>query len=290
MSHVLLPGQRLREAREAKGLSVQDVAKALHMSTAYVKALEADDYERLPEAAFVKGYLRNYARLTGLPSDDVANMFSQVMAEEPAKNTTQERSEISNAQGVSQSWLLYAGAGAVALLLVLWWGLAPDAADDSVRSIESQNEQVLSAVESGSADQALIDSSAEGEVSGQESPAIEADVADASVNDAAEDNTVTSSAATQVGDSQPVAETVVASTDVLKVAFSDDCWVKVSDATGATVFTGQKSVANTLVVQGQSPFRVTLGNAAAVSSISVNDNSVSVPAARPGRVLTLRAE
>tara|TARA_R110002073_G_scaffold293075_2_gene458552 strand:+ start:2162 stop:2968 length:807 start_codon:yes stop_codon:yes gene_type:complete len=268
MSHVLLPGKRLSDARDAKGLSVTDVAQALHMSTAYVKALEADDYERLPEAAFVKGYLRNYARLVGLPGDDIANMFSQVMAEEVSANTP-ERTEQSSTQHVPQSWLLYAGISVVALIIVLWFAFSPEAVDVSAQDVGIHDEPVAAAVVEPTGDEApLVDGAIE-DVE-QEFQLAEAE---------AEEEALT-----------PLAEVVAVSADVLKVNFSDDCWVKVSDATGATVFTGQKSAANKLVVRGQSPFRVTLGNAAAVSSITVNDSSVSVPTAKPGRVLTLRAE
>lgn len=277
MSHVLLPGKRLSDARDAKGLSVADVAQALHMSKAYVTALESDDYERLPEAAFVKGYLRNYARLVGLPGDDIANMFAQVMAEEiPA--ATPEYADQPSAQFAPQSWLLYAGIGAVALVIVLWFAFSPDAVDVSAQSMDVNDEQVAAAVGELEGSEALLGGGAVDDAEQEELSATESsEMSAAEIGAEAEEVLI------------PLAETVAVSADVLKVIFSDDCWVKVSDATGATVFTGQKSAANKLVVRGRSPFRVTLGNAAAVSSIMVNDSSVSVPTAKPGRVLTLRA-
>jgi cytoskeleton protein RodZ len=282
MSHVLLPGQRLCEARDAKGLSVADVAQALHMSTAYVKALEADDYERLPEAAFVKGYLRNYARLVGLPADDIANMFSQVMAEEAPSNAP-ERSDDLSASEKQQSWLLYAGVGVVALVAVLWIAFSPEAGDVSKPSVGVSDEREV-AVEGLSADGGDGVDDAEPTLS-----QVEPQLGDALASDVAADSRAEAGAAVEE-ELKPLVDVVAATADILKVTFTDDCWVKVSDASGATVFTGQKSAASKLVVQGQSPFRITLGNAAAVSSISVNDSSVSVPTAKPGRVLTLRAE
>lgn len=285
MSHVLLPGQRLCEARDAKGLSVADVARALHMSTAYVKALEADDYERLPEAAFVKGYLRNYARLVGLPADDIANMFSQVMAEEVSSSAS-ERSDDSNVSATQQSWLLYAGVGVVALVAVLWLAFSQEA-DVSEQGVGVSDEREVPA-DGQSAGSEILEGEAIDDAE-QALPETESDPGVTSANDVAEDSTVEVGAVVE-DDLMPLAETVAASADVLKVMFSDDCWVKVNDASGATVFTGQKSAATQLVVQGQSPFRITLGNAAAVSSITVNGSSVSVPTAKPGRVLTLRAE
>ena len=79
---VVLPGERCRKAREAMGWTTAEAAKRMHLSQTYLLALEADDYERLPEATFVKGYLKNYARLLGLPADEVANTFQQMINED----------------------------------------------------------------------------------------------------------------------------------------------------------------------------------------------------------------
>ena len=76
---VVLPGERCRKAREALGWTPAEAAKRMHLSQSYLVALEADDYERLPEATFVKGYLKNYAKLLGLPADEIANTFQQMV-------------------------------------------------------------------------------------------------------------------------------------------------------------------------------------------------------------------
>lgn len=59
-------GQRLREAREAAGLSVDDVAARLHMPARVVRSLEAEDWSRLGAPVFVRGQVRSYSRLLGL--------------------------------------------------------------------------------------------------------------------------------------------------------------------------------------------------------------------------------
>ena len=61
-------GQALREARERQGLSVNDVANRIKFAPKQIEWLEADDYVRLPEAAFVRGFVRSYARLLGIDS------------------------------------------------------------------------------------------------------------------------------------------------------------------------------------------------------------------------------
>ena len=59
-------GERLRLAREAAGLSVDDVAARLHMPARVVKSLEAEDWSRLGAPVFVRGQVRSYSRLLGL--------------------------------------------------------------------------------------------------------------------------------------------------------------------------------------------------------------------------------
>ncbi|MEF9977683.1 MAG: DUF4115 domain-containing protein [Thermomonas sp.] len=59
-------GERLRSAREAAGLSVDDVAARLHMPARVVKSLEAEDWSRLGAPVFVRGQVRSYSRLLGL--------------------------------------------------------------------------------------------------------------------------------------------------------------------------------------------------------------------------------
>ena len=59
-------GERLRLAREASGLSLDDVAARLHMPARVVKSLEAEDWSRLGAPVFVRGQVRSYSRLLGL--------------------------------------------------------------------------------------------------------------------------------------------------------------------------------------------------------------------------------
>lgn len=59
----VLPGKMLREARERLGLSVADVAQHTRLAPRQIEALEADDFDNLPELPFVRGFIRSYARL-----------------------------------------------------------------------------------------------------------------------------------------------------------------------------------------------------------------------------------
>jgi cytoskeleton protein RodZ len=64
-------GARLRQAREAAGLTLETVGQQLRMPVQVVKSLEAEQWERLGAPVFVRGQLRSYARLLKIDLGDV---------------------------------------------------------------------------------------------------------------------------------------------------------------------------------------------------------------------------
>jgi len=66
-----MAGALLRAAREAAGMSVDAVAQQLRLAPRQVKALEEGDYTHLPGRTFVRGFVRNYARLVRLDPEKV---------------------------------------------------------------------------------------------------------------------------------------------------------------------------------------------------------------------------
>lgn len=64
-------GALLRAVREAKGITLEQVADSTRISVRYLQAIEADAHERLPSATFVKGYVREVARLLKLDDEAV---------------------------------------------------------------------------------------------------------------------------------------------------------------------------------------------------------------------------
>ena len=76
-------GRRLTLAREARQLSIERVADSLHLDVRMVEALERDDRAALPSAIFVKGYLRGYAGMVGLPADDLVREYTDLAGEPP---------------------------------------------------------------------------------------------------------------------------------------------------------------------------------------------------------------
>ncbi|MDQ6916194.1 MAG: DUF4115 domain-containing protein [Pseudomonadota bacterium] len=77
------PGARLRAAREAAGLSLDQVAQQLKLAPRQVKALEDESFGELPGRTFSRGFLRNYARLVHLDAQDLLAHLPDV-AQAPA--------------------------------------------------------------------------------------------------------------------------------------------------------------------------------------------------------------
>jgi len=79
-------GQRLRAAREARGLSCDAVSHALKLPVTIVKALEAEQFERIGHGVFLRGYLGKYLQLLDLPQV-LADRVVQDHAELPPLTT-----------------------------------------------------------------------------------------------------------------------------------------------------------------------------------------------------------
>lgn len=97
-------GRQLAEARAGKGLSLVDVAGKLKLSSRQVEAIEAEDLTRLPSDVFVRGFVRNYARLLGL---DPEALIVPVDAEQVVSEMITAPSEgLSMAKNGLRRWLL----------------------------------------------------------------------------------------------------------------------------------------------------------------------------------------
>ena len=78
-------GDRLRTAREQKKLTLEQVSEEIRIRPKYLRALEEEKFEELPDFVTAKGFLRNYARFLELDVDEMLRIFKSVAApsEEP---------------------------------------------------------------------------------------------------------------------------------------------------------------------------------------------------------------
>lgn len=76
---VITVGQRLREAREAKGMSVEDIAAQTRIPTRHLSSLETSDWEKLPAATYSIGFAKNYAGAVGLDRNEIGERLREEM-------------------------------------------------------------------------------------------------------------------------------------------------------------------------------------------------------------------
>ncbi|AXS79489.1 helix-turn-helix domain-containing protein [Dechloromonas sp. HYN0024] len=72
-------GEQLRLAREARGLVVADIAQTLKLGQRQVDALEGGDWKSLPGNTFIRGFVRNYARLVQIDSAPLMAQLDEVL-------------------------------------------------------------------------------------------------------------------------------------------------------------------------------------------------------------------
>ena len=70
-------GQYLSSARELKGFDLHDAAQQTRISIQYLKALEQEDFAKLPGEVFVRGFLKNYGKFLGLPEKEVLKKYDE---------------------------------------------------------------------------------------------------------------------------------------------------------------------------------------------------------------------
>ena len=115
------PGARLREAREAAGITVEKVATSLLLDSDTIRALEADAFDRLPAPTFVRGYLRGYARVVGLPAGPILEMYNRRGFEPPPLATGVSESSQAHTSDTAVRLVTYAVAAVLVVLVALWW-------------------------------------------------------------------------------------------------------------------------------------------------------------------------
>src|ERR1017187_3784954 len=69
-------GAVLADARGRLGLSIEEAAQQLRLSPSQLHAMEANDYSGLPGATFVRGFIRNYARLLQLDPEPLLHAYT----------------------------------------------------------------------------------------------------------------------------------------------------------------------------------------------------------------------
>lgn len=78
-------GTKLKSARSAKGVSLEQVVRDTHITKRFVEAMEDEDFDQFPGEAYLLGFLRTYASYLGLDGEEVVTLYHNIkLQEQPA--------------------------------------------------------------------------------------------------------------------------------------------------------------------------------------------------------------
>lgn len=291
------PGQLLRNAREQLGWTREQVASRIHLRLTLIAAIESDTYDKHTSHTFIRGYLRTYAKLVGIPDETILAAYDKLGLTPPDNIDMQSFSRRSRQQANDSrlkvvTWLVILVL--IALSVAWWWQSTArrSAGDEALAATEmSATANPQGATLSSAAD--VVDpvlmpvasdamaTAAEPTVSGAAATAPQVEASSAAVA------TVTSASVATL----PVADDDDATVDPakapqLKMSFTADCWLDVKDAKGKTLFSGLKKANDQLVLEGPEPLKFIIGAPMAVN-IEYQGKSIDMSRYNNGRTARL---
>ncbi len=116
------PGARLAAVRLQQGYTPEYVAGKLHLRVRIIELIEADQYHDLPEPVFIKGYLRAYAKLLGMPAQPLLDIFNHSFKPERVQEKAlwQSKRETNRAEHAIR-WLTGVFTVIVLMAVAMWW-------------------------------------------------------------------------------------------------------------------------------------------------------------------------
>jgi cytoskeleton protein RodZ len=235
-------GTRLRQAREAAGLTLEDVGQRLRMPVQVVRSLEQEQWQKLGAPVFVRGQLRSYARLLGV---DVSELLEQAQVGPVVPPTLVSHTHTPRARRIAENLgrrALYVGITAV--LAVPVWFATRGHFDGTAPSPNTASLDVIPAA---------VPVTPAGPGSAAAAPA---EVAAAPVTKP--------TATPYVASLAPVPRAAPAAAANLDMQFSGDSWVDIAGPDGGSVEKALIKAGETRSFTPGQVARVTLGNASAV--------------------------
>ena len=271
-------GQALKAARLAQVMSVQDIARQLRLSEKQIEAIEDDDHSKFPNQIFLRGFIRNYAKLVR----EDTKKFSQLLGETFPRTSTQAITFSVDGTPFIPVHKKSKGNLIILFIVVLVSFLLVYEVYRSGGDDQKTNENI----ENGTVAETIIQLETEIEQvpednQSQLSSVIKSNGSDFNV--LIEEVEVDEQGGDFLDKEQKV-ETALEVEDkpvesgggaTLRFKFTGESWVEVKDAEGKKIFS-QTSPGNTEeTVNGSPPFSLTIGNAASVR-LFYNDEPVDL--------------
>ncbi|MGA7748523.1 MAG: RodZ domain-containing protein [Gallionella sp.] len=285
-------GSMLREARENLGLTVADVAGQIKFAPRQIEALEADDFKNLPEAAFLRGFVRSYAKILRLDAELLLASMPSTKAAAAELIPASVDVPFPNEQSNRQQNLLWLGAALLLAVIVagfaVWHFMTPLKETKEQAKVTKIETPVALPADAKIISEPLVLKSSTivpsvHDVSKARSSAAQSSVPEAktmakvkaaqsSVQEAKTmakvkaAKTSVSKAASQVPATS--SETLLAATpqtSELRLVFGEESWTEIKDKDGKVISSQINPAGSELRVEGNAPFSMLIGHAASAS-------------------------
>lgn len=295
-------GEMLRRTREEKKLSVEEVASAINIRVAQLRAIEEGDLEALPGMIYATGFVRSYANFLKLDGTDISKQFK-----EEHGSAGEARPELHFPEPIAESKMpntgVIIGAAAGAVILLVLWGVFSGSSSDE--------EKIAGYIQPAPGSEVVADQPAPAAAApGTDAPAIAAAVpesqtpAAAMPNAPASETTVAAMAASAgaVAGQAPAAASLTADqqSQVVPTALSPDVievkpqghvvivatspvWVQVSDKDDQVIFKKVLQAGEKYFVPDQKDLSLVTSNAGGLD-VFVDDKKVQA-VGKPGEIL-----
>jgi len=287
-------GRGFKVAREATELSLNNVSEALKLPVEIIRAMESSQVDGLPAPAFTRGYIRNYARFLKISEDDILAIYNQcVPAEEVPLTARSSLAKQTHSGEVKVKLVTYGLAFVVLIGIILW--LSQSSSDIEEAGVDNSVNHFTKSKEVFHKPAGMqIDVNEE-----QSMPAMEKKTEKVVVENAKHidvtsvvDETVNNNSAPKVEkievksdsievvakgkSSENIVEFSAASgDDVLVIGTISESWLDIGDVNTPRLVYELIKKGGFYRVQGQTPFKVFLGNAPSVS-LQLNGKPVNV--------------
>jgi cytoskeleton protein RodZ len=287
-------GATLREAREAKRLTIQDVVDAIHLSQKQVNALETNDFTLLPEPMITRGFIRSYARLLEIDSAPLlASHRSLVPSQEVGSIVVRSNVNQVMTGANDQPWLMYILSSILVLLFLISWmyyydstkTMSTEEIDTPIvadaPAINSEN-TVTSQVQVPMVDQTP---------SGSDGNIVAVNPEESLTNNQAASGAIEDTHSSMVVDTNnnPEPANAIDADKPLVFSFDQESWLSIKDANGQVVFEKLMPAGTVQGFDGLAPFKVVIGNALG-AKVKFKGSDVDLTVATKGSVARLTLE
>ena len=239
-----LIGHLLRERRVSMGLSIDDVVGKIKLSHRQVVALEENDFKALPEIAFLRGFVRSYARLLQMDEQALLAHFPEAQVTQVRTEPNQPETAFPTARSARRQNVNLLLAALLVVLLIagfsLWQVKMPHHAVVKPDATLTTTPLQLPAPEREEVPQ-----------SAPQALPVESAVLSVPV-------------ASPVSSAVPAAVNPVHEMATLRLVFDKECWVEIKDKYGKTLSKQVNLAGSELRLDGDAPFTLVIGHAQAV--------------------------